>query len=166
MTVYLGIDPGFSGAIASLDTPTGSLQVLDMPVLTNTKGKTEIDHIRLFEALRVPESSKLLGIQIHCYLEFIASRPGQSAPAMFRLGQGYGALEMAIAANRIPVTYVTPTKWKKYFGLSSDKGASRGLATQRFPQHADLFARVKDDGRAEAALIALYAHEHAARKAA
>lgn len=163
MTIYLGIDPGFSGAIASLNSVTGDLHVIDMPVLTNTKGKTEIDHIQLFEALRVPEPRHM---QIHCYLEFIASRPGQSAPAMFRFGQGYGALEMAIAANRIPVTYITPTQWKKYFGLSSDKGASRGLATKRFPNQADLFTRVKDDGRAEAALLALFGMEKSVRKTA
>lgn len=155
MTIYLGIDPGFSGAIASLDTATGSVNVIDMPVLTNTKGKIELDHIQLFDALRVPP-----GIPVQGLLEFVASRPGQSAPAMFRFGQGYGAIEMALAGNRIPTRYVTPSKWKGYFGLSKDKGASRGLATKRFPAIAELFTRVKDDGRAEAALIALYAAEH------
>lgn len=155
MTIYLGIDPGFSGAIASLDSVSGSLNVIDMPILSSTKGKTEMDHIRLFDALSVPA-----GTSVECLLEFVASRPGQSAPATFRFGQGYGAIEMALAANRIPIRYITPSKWKKYFGLSSDKGASRGLATKRFPTKADLFTRVKDDGRAEAALIALYALEH------
>jgi len=89
----------------------------------------------------------------------VAARPGQSAPATFRFGQGYGAIEMALAAHKIPVQYVTPSQWKKHFGLSKDKGASRGLATQRFPSHASDFQRVKDDGRAEAALIALYGKE-------
>lgn len=156
MVVYLGVDPGFGGAIASLDTATGSLNVIDMPVLTNTKGKVEIDHIQLFDAFSIPEE---MG-RVECLLEFVASRPGQSAPAMFRFGQGYGAIEMALAGNRIPTRYVTPAKWKKYFGLSSDKGTSRGLATKRFPTHAESFLRVKDDGRAEAALIALYASEN------
>lgn len=158
MAVYLGIDPGFSGAIASLDSATGALNVIDMPVLTNTKGKTELDHITLFDALKVPADQ-----HVQCFLEFVASRPGQGAPATFRFGQGYGAIEMALAANRIPIHYITPSKWKKYFGLSSDKGASRGLATKRFPNQAHLFTRVKDDGRAEAALIALYALDHLTR---
>jgi len=63
---------------------------------------------------------------------------------------------MALAAHRIPVQYVTPSIWKKHFGLSKEKGVSRGFAIQRFPEHAESFQRVKDDGRAEAALIALY----------
>jgi crossover junction endodeoxyribonuclease RuvC len=154
MGILLGVDPGFSGALASLDPATGSLTVLDMPILTNRKGKTELDHIRLFEILRPPPD-----VQIHAYLELVASRPGQGAPATFRFGQGYGAIEMALAAHRIPVHYVTPSKWKSHFGLSKDKGASRGLAVQRFPKLAQEFSRVKDDGRAEAALIALYAAE-------
>jgi crossover junction endodeoxyribonuclease RuvC len=55
--------------------------------------------------------------------------------------------------------YVTPAKWKKHFGLNRDKGVSRSKATERFPEYANLFSRVKDDGRAEAALIALYGAE-------
>ena len=152
MTIVLGIDPGFSGAIASLDTTTGVLNVVDMPTLTNKKGKQELDHIALFELLNPPSED----IRLTSFLEQVASRPGQSSTATFRFGQGYGAIEMAILAHRISLNYVTPTKWKGYFGLSKDKGSSRGLATQRFPQHADLFTRVKDDGRAEASLIALY----------
>jgi crossover junction endodeoxyribonuclease RuvC len=75
---------------------------------------------------------------------------------MFRFGQQLGALEMAVAAKGHELRWVTPAKWKAHFGLVADKGVARGLAIQRFPQHAKLFARAKDDGRAEAALIALY----------
>ena len=55
---------------------------------------------------------------------------------------------------------VTPAKWKGYFGLSRDKGVSRGLAMQRFPDNASDFGRAKDDGRAEASLLCLYAAEN------
>jgi crossover junction endodeoxyribonuclease RuvC len=78
---------------------------------------------------------------------------------MFRFGETYGATQMAVAAHGMVMQYVPPTTWKKHFKLSRDKGVSRGLATQRFPDCADLFKRVKDDGRAEAALIALYGLE-------
>ena len=78
---------------------------------------------------------------------------------MFRFGETYGATQMAVAAHKVPIQYVTPAKWKGHFRLNRDKGVSRGLATQRFPDCADLFKRVKDDGRAEAALIALYGKE-------
>lgn len=147
----IGIDPGFSGAIALLDSFGVLVRVLDMPVIPNKKGRTELNKAMLHEALEPP-----VGYDVVAYLEQVASRPGQGAPATFRFGQGYGQVEMALAAHKIPTHYVTPAKWKKHFGLSKDKGASRGLATDQFPQHAMDFARVKDDGRAEAALIALY----------
>jgi crossover junction endodeoxyribonuclease RuvC len=157
----LGIDPGFSGAIATIASDTGLLAVEDMPVTKDPKGRTLLDLPRLFGMLTPP-----IGVQIHAVLEHVASRPGQGAPATFRFGQGYGAIQMALAAHKIPVQYTTPAQWKKYFGLSKDKQASRGLATQRFPTNADNFVRVKDDGRAEAALIALYGKEVLVKKTA
>ena len=65
----------------------------------------------------------------------------------------------ACAACKLPVKFVQPASWKKHFGLNRDKGLSRSLATQRFPEYAKLFARAKDDGRAEAALLALFGQE-------
>lgn len=78
---------------------------------------------------------------------------------MFRFGQTYGALQMALAGHGYETHYVTPNTWKKHFKLSRDKGVSRGLAMRRFPDVASMFSRVMDDGRAEAALIALHAFE-------
>jgi crossover junction endodeoxyribonuclease RuvC len=78
---------------------------------------------------------------------------------MFRFGETYGATQMAVAAHAMPIHYVTPAKWKGHFKLSRDKGVSRSVAIQRFPKNAADFSRVKDDGRAEAALIALYGSE-------
>jgi crossover junction endodeoxyribonuclease RuvC len=57
------------------------------------------------------------------------------------------------------VTLVKPQKWKKHFSLDKDKDKSRALANRRFPDNHQDFARKKDDGRAEAALIALYGAE-------
>lgn len=79
---------------------------------------------------------------------------------MFRFGQQVGAIEMAAAAHGHELRYVTPSTWKAHFGLSADKGVARGYAMKRFPALADQLSRVKDDGRAEALLIALYGLEH------
>lgn len=152
--LIIGIDPGFTGAIAGLDTETGKLNVFDMPVFKNPKGKTILNLYMLYDLLTPPAD-----VQCTAMLELVAARPGQGAPATFRFGQGFGSVEMALAAHKLPTHYVTPAKWKKHFGLSKDKGASRGLASQRFPHNATEFSRVKDDGRAEAALIALYTKE-------
>ena len=153
MTVIIGIDPGYSGAVAFL-WPKMKLEIHDMPVLKNAKGKTELN-MHILHELLTPE-----GDEPHmAFIEQVAAMRGQGVSSMFRFGETYGATQMAVAAHKIPIQYVTPAKWKGHFRLNRDKGVSRGLATQRFPDCADLFKRVKDDGRAEAALIALYGKE-------
>lgn len=156
MALICAIDPGFTGAIAFLNTGTRALSVHDMPTAPSLKGRVELDLYGLCSLLDFHGSPDEPRISV---LEQVAARPGQGAPATFRFGQGYGAIEMALVGNGWTRNYVTPTVWKKHFKLSKDKGVSRALACQRFPQHADLFARVKDDGRAEAVLLALYALE-------
>lgn len=155
MITLLGIDPGYTGALAFLDPGSRALRIEDMPTAPNTKGRIELDLHRLGQLLgEHGEAQRLVSV-----LEFVAARPGQGAPATFRFGQGYGAIQMALVGHGWERHSVTPTKWKKHFGLSSDKGVSRALAAARFPDYADHFTLVKHDGRAEAALIALYALE-------
>ena len=153
MVIY-GIDPGFSGAVAIWRPAIRSLHIYDMPTLPNAKGKTEIDLHSLFDLLEREDDTPHMAV-----VEQVAAMRGQGVSSMFRFGQGYGAIQMALAGHKIQTHYVTPSKWKGYFGLTRDKGVSRGLAMQRFPDQSDKFKRVKDDGRAEAALIALYGQE-------
>ena len=152
--LIFGCDPGFTGAIALYWTDTGKLEVHDMPVMQNPKGKTIINLHSLLDVLKNEADEKCM-----CLLELVQSRPGQNSSAVFRFGQGFGQLQMAVAANKLPVQYVTPAKWKKYFGLSKDKNASRAMAMDRFPKQAELFKLAKFDGRAEAALLCLFAAE-------
>jgi len=152
--IYIGIDPGFSGAIAFYWPDEMHIEVYDMPTVKNAKGKTELNLHELHQIMK-PEADE----QHIAFIEQVGAMRGQGVSSMFRFGQSYGATQMAVAAHKIPMHLVTPAKWKGHFGLSRDKGVSRGLATQRFPKSADLFKRVKDDGRAEAALIALYGKE-------
>ena len=152
MLVY-GIDPGFTGAIALYWPGAGKLEVHDMPVMKNPKGKTIINPHGVLDIL-ANEGGKSLAV-----IEQVSAMPGQGVSSMFRFGEGYGHLQMACAASKLPLQYVTPATWKKHFGLTRDKGVSRGLAMQRFPEQAQQFSRAKDDGRAEAVLIALFAAE-------
>lgn len=152
--VIIGIDCGFSGAIAIWRPFIQSLYVYDMPTLPNAKGKTELDLHTLFDLLTPEDDGPHMAV-----VEQVGAMRGQGVSSMFRFGQGYGAIQMALAGHKIPTQFVTPGKWKGHFGLTRDKGVSRGLAMQRFPERADMFKRVKDDGRAEAALIALYGQE-------
>jgi crossover junction endodeoxyribonuclease RuvC len=155
MVIY-GIDPGFSGAIAIYETGEtwGKMCVYDMPIMKSSKGKTILNLNEVLNILQPEDPHHSLAV-----IEQVGAMPNQGVSSTFRFGQGFGQLQMAIAAQRLPVQYVTPQKWKSHFGLSRDKGVSRSVAMQRFPEIADQFKRVKDDGRAEAALIALYGRE-------
>ena len=150
--MIVGIDPGFLGAVAFLG-PDG-IEVHDMPVYKAPRGKTELN-LHALGRLLIPRSE---GRNI-AVIEQVAAMAKQGVSSVFRFGQGYGAVQMAVTGHGYEIHYVPPGVWKKYFGLSSDKGVSRSLACQRFPTIAQQFARVKDDGRAEAALIALYGAE-------
>lgn len=152
MGMIVGIDPGYSGAIAFL-TSSG-IEVHDMPVAPNAKGKTELDLYSLGQLLIPRSPDRNIAV-----LEKVNAMPGQGLSSTFRFGEGYGALQMALTGHGYELHLVPPNTWKKHFGLSRDKGVSRGLATKRFPAAADRFTRVKDDGRAEATLIALYGAE-------
>jgi len=153
MLIY-GIDPGYTGAITLYWPKTGDIEVHDMPTLKNTKGKTVLDMHGILQILE-PETDDPRA----AWIEQVAAMRGQGVSSMFRFGEQFGALQMALAATKTPMHMVTPQKWKKHFGLTRDKGVARGLAMQRFPEAADTFQRVKDDGRAEATLIALYGKE-------
>jgi len=54
----------------------------------------------------------------------------------------------------IPIVYITPQGWQKAVGMRGGKDGGRARAAEIFPAYAATFARVKDDGRADAALMA------------
>lgn len=152
--IVFGVDPGFSGAVAEFYPAEHKLYVHDMPTVPSQKGRVELNCHAVLDLLCTDGS-----MPATVWLEKVGARPGQGVSSMFRFGQQLGALEMAVAANGHPLRWTTPAKWKAHFGLSADKGAARKVAMERFPAVASLFARAKDDGRAEAALIALYGAE-------
>lgn len=147
----LGFDPGITGAIAVLDAAGDLLEVFDMPVF-KIDGRSRIDVHAVGRFLDARRDSRAV-------VELVGAMPGQGVTSMFSFGFSAGVLHGAIGALSIPLSTVTPGKWKKHFGLVKDKDAARQLATRRWPHKGALFARVKDSGRAEAALIALYSIE-------
>ena len=100
-----------------------------------------------------PQSSSR-ATRVHAFVESVNARPGEGPTGAFAFGRARGVIEGVLAAAGIPATFVTPPAWKRAVGLTlASKDASRAEAIRRWPNHAELFARVKDDGRAEAALI-------------
>lgn len=145
--VIIGIDPGQNGAIAWLSDAGALVEVRDLPV---TKGDGLMPAVL---AAWLQEPGRL---PTHAYVERVASRPGAGVAGMFKFGRGFGQLEGVLAALGVPVTLITPTKWKGGMKLTADKASSRSRAAQLWPGVAGTFSRVKDDGRAEASLIGLY----------
>lgn len=89
-------------------------------------------------------------------IEMVGAMPGQGVASTFHFGKSYGTIIGVAAALKIPVHFVAPTKWKRHFGLSKDKELSRARALELWPARAELFAKKKHHGRAEAALLARY----------
>ena len=150
--IILGVDPGLSGALAFYDTERGDLDLVDMPTLkAGTGGKRVID----IHALHREVSSRADFVD-HAFVEFVGTRPGEGAVGAFSFGEGYGALKGVIVANGVPCTFVRPAVWKKALGVPAAKDGARARASQLMPAHAAKWQRVKDDGRSEASLIALW----------
>jgi len=147
----IGIDPGISGAIAIFrDNVLHS--VVDMPTLEVDSGKTKKRHISAVTLRDILE----LYPTAHVVVEKVGAMPGQGVSSMFNFGRSAGIIEGVVAALRMPSTYVTPAAWTKAVGRAAGKDASRMRAMELFPTRADLFKRAKDDGRADAALIAYW----------
>jgi hypothetical protein len=74
-------------------------------------------------------------------------------------GRSRGVIEGVRGAAGVPLSFLTPACWKRTVGIppgkEGAKDAARSETIRRLPGHSALFARVKDDGRAEAALIAV-----------
>jgi hypothetical protein len=93
------------------------------------------------------------------FVEFVGARPGEGAVGAFSFGRSRGVVEGVLAAAGVPATMLTSPTWKRAVGIAPGKegakDAARSEAIRRWPAHAGLFARVKDDGRAEACLIGI-----------
>lgn len=152
MTLFLGIDPGASGAIAALDDEGRLVSVVDMPTVPVKVGKTERQRVSA-SLLRDLLAADADDITMAC-IEKVGGMTGQSASASFTFGYSAGLVEGVAAALSLPLVLVTPQSWKRSAGIPAAKGAAREAAMRLWPAQASLFARVKDDGRAEAALIA------------
>lgn len=143
---FIGIDPGATGAIASI-SPTG-ITFIDCPTIKQN-GKTKPN-----PTLMASELSQLVTPNSIIIIENVHAMPGQGVSSMFSFGMGYGCWLGIIAALNIPVEFVTPQTWKKYYNLGPDKEASRAAALQLFPSQANELKLKKHHGRAEALLLA------------
>lgn len=158
-TVVLAADPGVSGAIAVL--ADGELMAVhDMPTITVVVGKGERRRIDQFALDNLVTALLLRHVEPldrgWVLIEEVWARPKEGPVQAFTFGEAYGLLRGIMARRTLPIRYVNPNQWKRDLKLRKGKDASRQRAMELFPHYADQFARVKDDGRAEAALIAVW----------
>lgn len=154
---FMGIDPGAFGAVAILDKDSRELVIIDMPTLKVKRGPrvvNQVDGHMLADALRGHATADTSAL-----IEKVHAMPGQGVSSMFSFGRAAGIVEGVLAGLSIPFELIPPATWTKSMRTFGGKDGSRQRAQELFPDYAHLFARKKDDGRAEAALLACYAAE-------
>jgi crossover junction endodeoxyribonuclease RuvC len=149
---YVGIDPGITGAIGWI-SDEGHAAIADVPTY-NSDGKVQYNFLDMFLMLQDLSSS---GKQrTYLTLEKQQAMPKQGVSSTFQIGRGYGAWEALCWATTPDFEIVSPRKWKKALGLTSDKDVSRLKAISLYPSLEPLLRRKKDHNRAEAILLAHY----------
>ena len=152
--IIIGIDPGISGAISIIENKK-ILEVYDMPTMIDgKKNKRQINSAQVTNIIKERLNS---GKEVVVVVEHVNAMPGQGVTSMFNFGQSFGVIKGICAALSIPIYFVRPSKWKKYFNLiKTNKDASRTKVIEAYPGISSKLHRKKDSNRADAILIALY----------
>jgi crossover junction endodeoxyribonuclease RuvC len=130
-SLVLGVDPGASGSLAFIpDNNPAQAWAVKMPETLADLWEVVSEYDPL-EKWRHHDTR----FSVHACLESVHSMPGQGVSSSFKFGRGFGNLEMALTAAKIPFTYVTPQKWQKELGCltKGDKNISKARAQQLFP---------------------------------
>ena len=157
--LIIGIDPGISGSICFFQD--GSIMdVLEMPTMTEgKKNKKQVNGSQIFNEIS-ERIKKIEKRDIKVVIEHVTAMPGQGVTSMFNFGQSFGILKGICSAMQLPVYFVRPAKWKKYFNLiNSEKDASRTKAIEIFPYFSSQLSKKKDINKADAILIASFFYE-------
>ena len=157
--LIIGIDPGISGSICFFEDGK-IIDVFEMPTMTDgKKNKKQVNGAQIYNEI----SSKIRGIEkqnLRVIIEQVSAMPGQGVTSMFNFGQSFGILKGICSAMQLPMYFVRPAKWKKYFGLiKSEKDASRTKAIEMFPYFSSQLSKKKDSNKADAILIASFYYE-------
>ena len=157
--LIIGIDPGISGSICFFEDGK-ILDVIEMPIMTEgKKNKKQVNGSQIYNEIfkRIKNIDKK---DIKIIIEQVSAMPGQGVTSMFNFGQSFGILKGICSAMHLPVYYVRPARWKKYFNLiNAEKDASRTRAIEIFPYFSAQLSKKKDNNKADAILIASFFFE-------
>ena len=157
--LIIGIDPGISGSVCFFEDGK-ILDVVEMPTMTEgKKNKRQVNGSQVYnEILKMINHEEREDVRV--IIEQVSAMPGQGVTSMFNFGQSYGILKGICSAMQLPMYFVRPTKWKKYFSLiNSEKDASRTKAIEIFPYFSSNLSKKKDSNKADAILISSYYYE-------
>ena len=157
--LIIGIDPGITGSICFFEDGK-IIDVVEMPNMAEgKKNKRQVNRAQIYHEI----SKRIKNLEkndIKIIIEQVAAMPGQGVTSMFNFGQSFGVLKGICAAMQIPMYFVRPAKWKKYFNLiNSEKDASRTKAIEIFPHFSAQLSRKKDSNKADAILISSFFYE-------
>tara|TARA_B100000886_G_scaffold211881_1_gene146763 strand:- start:99 stop:596 length:498 start_codon:yes stop_codon:yes gene_type:complete len=158
--LIIGIDPGISGSICFFEDGK-ILEVIEMPVMTEgKKNKKQVNGAQVYNEFLKRINRKDKDNEIRVVIEQVSAMPGQGVTSMFNFGQSFGILKGICSAMQLPIFFVRPAKWKKYFNLiNSQKDASRTRAIEIFPYFSTQLSKKKDSNKADAILIASFYYE-------
>jgi len=150
----IGIDPGLSGAIAILENKN-VLKLFDMPVMA--EGKKNKKQLNSAQLVNIIKKNINKSDDVAVVVEQVNAMPGQGVTSMFNFGQTFGAIKGVCAALNLPIFFVRPSKWKKYFELiNSSKDSSRTKVIEMYPSLSSQLSKKKDVNKSDAILIARY----------
>ena len=157
--LIIGIDPGISGSICFFQDGK-ILDVIDMPTMTEgKKNKRQVNGAQIYNEI-YKRVKRIENQNIRVVIEQVSAMPGQGVTSMFNFGQSFGILKGICSAMQLPMYFIRPAKWKKYFNLlNSEKDASRTRAIEIFPYFSSNLSKKKDTNKADAILIASFYYE-------
>lgn len=154
--IVAGVDPGATGAVAIFDTERRTLELIDMPTFVEQqsrgKKKTRVDAMALARIMTL-----VVGVIDVACVEKVGAMTGQGTSSMFAFGRATGIVEGVLACVSDRLITLRPQQWQplaRVKGGADIKLHARNRAMVLFPNNAHQFKRVKDSGRADAALIA------------
>ena len=141
--LIIGIDPGISGSLCFFEDGK-IIDVIEMPVMAEgKKNKRQVNGSQIYNEIykRTKDIEKK---NIKVIIEQVSAMPGQGVTSMFNFGQSFGVLKGICSAMQLPLYFVRPAKWKKYFNLiNSEKDASRTKAIEVFPYISQQLSKKK-----------------------
>lgn len=158
----IAIDPGLTGGITILNRDNGILIIHDMPIRIKSKKtqariKNIVDGHALSGILKSYDPNKTkVALEASNAMRKGQNEYSQGISTLYSTAHTSGKIEGVLEGLGFSIDLIVPRVWKKYLSLGTNKRDSCNLASKLYPEVSDKFKRLKDNNRAESALILYY----------